>query len=364
MNDIITTDGEVVETMSDFSSLPALMRAEIDVQIATARKYPRNVKQVVSAITDLATIDETAAEESLYVLVRGQKKQPGRNQQQNEDDRENKPIEGPSIRLAEIAAQCFGNCRVSARVIEVNRTEKYVEAEGIFHDLQTNSAQRATVRRRISTKKGYLFSDDMIVVTGNAACSIAKRNAILAGIPRALYRPAYEAARAMVAGTTQTLAQNREKAFRVWQTKGVTPDMLLVKLGLESVDEITPDHIAQLRGLWATIKNGEATIEDTFSPPKASSEHEVIDNALSDDAPEAASDTAPAKSESSADAVPEQPAFETPEDKAFAEGESARERGISKKAVPPEYRTDENAKLAASWVSGWETKDAALQAGG
>jgi hypothetical protein len=265
----------------------ALSRQELDIQISTARQFPRNIPSVIGNITMLATLDEETAQECLYALVRGKKRNKRNNQQGDAsppaDDRDNKPIEGPSIRLAEIAAQCYGNCRIDARVIEVNRAEKYVEAEGVFHDLESNMASRATVRRRISTSSGYLFSDDMIVVTGNAACAIAKRNAILAGIPKGLYRPAYQQARAMVAGTVETLASNRDKAIKSFTRFGVTAVQILETLGLESEDEITVDHIATLRAMYATLKNGEANVEEMFS--KGVQEFQRSTNPLADQLP-------------------------------------------------------------------------------
>jgi len=49
-------------------------------------------------------------------------------------------------------------------------------------------------------------------MTGNAACVIAERNAILNGIPKSLWGPAYERAFALVAGTTQTLGEKIARA--------------------------------------------------------------------------------------------------------------------------------------------------------
>ena len=157
--EIITRDGEIIETATpDASNLPALVRAEIDSAIATAHAYPRKMKIVVDNIVTLATMDEATAAECIYALNRG-----------------GKAIRGPSIRMAEIIAQTWGNCRVDARVIETDRVNKEIVAEATFHDLQTNSLTKASVRRRISDKHNRLYNPDMIVITGNAACSIARR---------------------------------------------------------------------------------------------------------------------------------------------------------------------------------------------
>lgn len=282
MADTITEDGEIVEhdtgiATIDTAALATIVRTEIDIQIATARAYPRSIDRAIKNIIQLASLDEETAAECCYALVRQKKRQ---NRSGNSDDKENKPIEGPSIRLAEIAAQSWGNCRTDARVVAVNKVEMYVEAEGTFLDLETNTGSRSTVRRRISTRDGRLFSADMIVVTGNAACAIAKRNAILAGIPRGVSRPGYLAARKIIAGTQMTLVANRDKSYAAFAAYGVKPQQLFVALDVEGDGDITPDHIAILRAMFASLKNGESTVEEMFAPPRA--EHEIVKNALSD----------------------------------------------------------------------------------
>lgn len=266
----------------DGGALAVVIQAEISSQVATARAYPRkDIRVIAHRIADLATLDEDTAEECLYVLTRGSKRK-GR------DDEEAKPIEGPSIRLAEIAAQQYGNCRIEARVVEVNRKEKYVEAEGTFLDLETNMASKSTVRRRISTSQGGLFSEDMIIVTGNAACAIAKRNAILAGIPKALYRPAYAEARKMLAGDATTLGANRDKAINSFKRFGVTSAQILEALGVPDEASLTPDHIAQMRGMYGTLMRKEATVAEMFA--KEATEHKVVSAPLSDAKPAEQSD--------------------------------------------------------------------------
>ncbi|WP_276200615.1 hypothetical protein [Chelatococcus sp. XZ-Ab1] len=225
----------------------ALSRAEVDTQIATARAMPRSIQRAVQNILTLATLDEETAEECIYALPRG-----------------GKPIKGPSVRLAEIIAGQWGNCRVGARVVHVDRFEKYIEAEGVFHDLETNTATTARVRRRISDKNGRVFNDDMIVVTGNAACAIAKRNAILGAVPKAVWRKAYTAVESVLAGDVKTLVERRDRAMKAFAAFGVTPEQIFTALDVQGVDDITLDHMATLTGMHSSLKTGEATVEEMF----------------------------------------------------------------------------------------------------
>ena len=225
----------------------SLARAEIDQQISTAHAYPRSIDRAVKNILTLATMDEQAAEECIYALPRG-----------------GKPIKGASVRLAEIVASQWGNNRVGARVVHVDRDEKFVEAEGVYHDLETNAAITSRVRRRIVDAKGRLFSDDMIIVTGNAAAAIAKRNAILGGVPRAVWRKAYEAAEKVIVGDVKTLSVRREGAIRAFAAFGVTPAQIFTALGVSGLDDIGLSHIPELIGMHSALKSGEVEVEEMF----------------------------------------------------------------------------------------------------
>lgn len=247
----LTLDGEVGHLPAGFelnSTLAVQMtRAEIDQQIATARQFPRNIKLAMQNINTLATLDEKTAEECIYALPRG-----------------GTPIKGPSIRLAEIIFQNWGNCRGGSRTVHVDRVEKYVEAEGQFHDLQTNALRVARTRRPIQDKNGRLYSDDMIVMTSNAAGAIAIRNAILAGVPRGVWRQAYEAAEKVLTKSVKPLAQRRAEAVKAFGAWGVTADQLVAKLGKTSIDEVTNEDVVLLVGLHNAIKNQERTVEEEF----------------------------------------------------------------------------------------------------
>jgi hypothetical protein len=251
----VAMDDEVIEASSGPAGMlvtnggmTAVVRAEIDMQITTARAYPRRPTHVRNSLVELVTLDDAAAEESMYALPRA-----------------GKPVTGPSIRFAESVKQAWGNCRASAEISEVNKIDKYVEAIGIFHDLETNTVTRITHRRRISGKSGKLFPDDMIMVTANAACSVAMRESILKGVPKPVWRAAYEAVLKVIAGDVMTLAVNREKAIKAFAVYGVKPDQVFAAIGVLSEADITLEHITVLRGMFSALKNGEETVESMFA---------------------------------------------------------------------------------------------------
>lgn len=249
--EVITSDGEVIEqtvglpALLDAHKQGTLVRIEIDSAIATARQYPRSVKRAIDNILSLATLDEQTATECIYALPRA-----------------GKPIRGPSIRLADIISSQWGNCRDRAQVVQIDRANKVIVAEGAYHDLETNRGTSATVQRRISNKDGKLFNDDMIVVTGNAACSIARRNAILAGVPRGVWRKAVEACEQIIRGDAQTLVERRDKAIAALAHFGLAAEQVFAVMEVRGIEDIDLDDLATLRVIYTALKNGEQTVEE------------------------------------------------------------------------------------------------------
>src|SRR5260370_5579788 len=189
----------------DSGALAVLNKSEINQQIATARQYPRSVARFRKEAQGMVSMTETIARECVYALPR-----------------DGKVIEGPSIRFAEILASCWGNCRSAARVVDEGAL--FVTSQGLFHDLEKNNAITFEVRRRITDKRGRRYGADMIGVTSNATSSIALRNAILRGVPKALWVDIYETARATIMGDFKTLKNRRADALAAFQAYGVSPE--------------------------------------------------------------------------------------------------------------------------------------------
>lgn len=345
-NELMTRDGEIVEIATpDASNLPALVRAEIDSAIATARAYPRQMKVVVDNIVTLATMDEATAAECIYALNRG-----------------GKAIRGPSIRMAEIIAQQWGNNRVDARVIETDRTNKEIVAEATFHDLQTNSLVKASVRRRISDKHGRLYNADMIVITGNAACSIARRNAILAGVPKAIWNQGLKAAEQIVRGDAKTLVERRDAAVAAFAHFGATPAQVFQLLGVKGMDDIGLDELVTLRATYSSIKDGQVTVEEALNIARGTpaADHKKIANPLADEPPPADADAKPEavdKSAAKADAAPEKDTEPEPISIARKLGAAARKRGALRKDMPEDFRADDRQAEADAWLAGYDATE-------
>lgn len=241
----MTQERETEIVTADSGTVAMLARGEIDMQIATAHKYPRSIVNFRNEVLGMVTLNEQIAGECIYALPR-----------------DGKVIEGPSARFAEVIASAWGNSRAGARV--VSDQGEFVTAQGVFHDLQRNVAITYEVQRRIVGSNGRRYKPDMIGVTANAACSIALRNAILKGVPKAFWAEMYEAARRTVMGDIKTLANRRAEAMAVFQRYGVLPERVFAKLGVAGEQDITLEHLVVLRGIVTAIKDGDTTAEQAF----------------------------------------------------------------------------------------------------
>lgn len=247
MNDNDYPEAELMPTNN--AAVEQMERAQIDVQIATAKKYPRSIKQVKLEMLSMATMDVETAESCFYNLPRG-----------------GKSIPGPSIRLAEIALSCFGNVRVATRIIGSNLSDDpHVVIQAVCHDLEKNSAISIEKRRRITKKKSKdKIDEDDINLATNACSAIALRDAIFKIVPGVLIKQAYDAAKQVAIGDASTLVDRRNRAVESFAKMGITPDRICTALGIKGVDEINLEHLETLTGLRTAIKEGQTTIDQAF----------------------------------------------------------------------------------------------------
>jgi len=226
-------------------SLSLITKAEIDTQISTAKAFPRSIAGSIDKALSIATISQEVAESCVYALPRGGKK-----------------LEGPSVRLAEIVASSFGNVRTGARVIA--NDGKTITAQGICHDLETNNCVTVEVKRKITNAQGQTYSEDMQVVTGNAACAIAFRNAVFKVIPAALIDTVFDKVKTVARGTAATLEARRTKAVEWFNGKGVTNQQICDLFSIKKIADIDLDILETLSGYKSSISNDGAKIEDIF----------------------------------------------------------------------------------------------------
>lgn len=245
-------ENEIIE-VKQADMLQAINRAEVDIQIATAKQYPRDLHKVLNTIATYATMDRETAEDCFYVLRR------------KDASGADTVIEGLSVRMAEIIAGAWGNLRVATRI--VGNDGRTITAQAICHDLETNLAVSKEVKRSIVTKKGYTYSQDMQVVTGNAAAAIAFRNAVLTVIPKAVTKRVINEVKEVALGQSIDLETSRQNIIDYFGKLGVTREQLFAYLGIGKIEDIDKEAVFELRATANAIKEGTTTVQEAFVKP-------------------------------------------------------------------------------------------------
>ena len=223
-------------------------KAAIDVQISTAKAYPRNIKRAIDNSIAIVTMDKETASTCTYAVPR-----------------DGKAITGPSVHLAKILAQNWGNLRVEAKVVGIDI--KHITSQAVCWDLENNLGIKVEVKRSIMTRKGRM-SDDMITVTGNAANSIALRNAVLSVIPKAIVDKVYNEAKHKITGDvsdkTKLLARRKQVVDGLKDTYSLTEAEILGAVGKAAIDHLTSDDLVVLIGIGTAIKGGDTDVDTAF----------------------------------------------------------------------------------------------------
>lgn len=275
---------EVTQVQHDQNiiQLDTIERANVDSQIATAKQYPRDLRRAINNSVAMATMDIPTAQSCGYALPRG-----------------GKPITGPSVHLAKLIVSNYGNIRAEAKVVQI--TDKQVISRGTCWDLENNVATAFEVRRSIVGRTGQRFSDDMITVTGNAANSIAYRNAVFSVIPRAITDKVYQAAQRCITGDLSDedkIIARRKKCIDYFKDEfGITEQEVVMLCGKKTVNQIKANEIALLLGITQSLTDGDTTVDELMKPYRK----EETKNTIAAAAAEAAKNAADKKEDKKED---------------------------------------------------------------
>lgn len=236
-----------VQTFVSNEAMIAQHKSEIDMQISTAKAYPRTVIKAMDESKAMISISPEIAAGCFYSLTKG-----------------GNIITGPSIRLAEILMSSWGNCNVGGRVIE--ESEEWVTVQGVAHDLETNVRFTSEIRRRITKKDGKRYSTDVIQSTIGAAIAIGIRNAIFKIVPTSIINELDRFAREKALGKIDKHKQLIDQWVEYYlNTYSVSSDLLCLKVGANSVDEITRPQLQILVGIGTALRDEQTTVEKEFN---------------------------------------------------------------------------------------------------
>lgn len=218
--------------------------AEAQGQLTLAKKFPRSVTAAITEFLEACNSPAFAATAFYSVPNRGS---------------------GPSIRLAEEAARCYGNFVYGHR--ELSRSEGKSEIEVYAWDMEKNnrSSRQITVMHVTDTRNGPKRLTDQADIDNKIANVASKqmRGRILALMPKHMIAAGVEAAKRTLAGNGEKPISERLIAMAAaFGRFGVNNEMLEAYLK-HPVDNTTIDELADLMGIFNAIKEG-AKASDYF----------------------------------------------------------------------------------------------------
>lgn len=246
---------EVVSSLAGTDQARAV--AEVQAALTIAQCRPRNELRARERLIQ-ACQRTTLAEAAVYQFPRG-----------------GQSVTGPSIRLAEVAARCFGNMTYGFR--ELSRRQGESECEAFAWDLETNTkAVRQFAVRHLRDKRGgpVALTDerDIYEMIANQA-QRRVRATILEIIPGDII----DDAMAECEKTKKAALGNRPQAeiikdmIAAFAQFGVGREAIEKRLG-HRLDSVQAGEVLGLKRIWSSIHDGFSTAAEWFEMQPAESD--------------------------------------------------------------------------------------------
>lgn len=214
--------------------------AEIQGMMAVAKRFPRNYTASYNRIIQ-ACKRRSLAEQAMYAYPKG-----------------GQTVSGPSIRMAEVLAQNWGN--IDNGVIELEQRDGESTMMAYALDLETNYRKQMvwTVKHVRDTKKGRQhLSDarDIYELTANQG-SRRLRACILAVIPGDVIEAAEKECDDTLKKTTgEPLIDRIRKMVTMFSELGVTQEMIEKRLA-HNIDVTIETELVTLGKIYRSVKDG------------------------------------------------------------------------------------------------------------
>lgn len=241
-----TTDQQSVLAQSSVSR----EMEEVKGAIFLAKQFPRNYFEAEKRILD-ACKRPSLAETAMYTYNRGSTK-----------------VEGPSIRLAKVLAQNWGNLSYGIQELEQRNGESVAKA--YCWDLETNVRQEKTftVKHSLKTRQGLKQLKDPRDIYEKVANDGARRvrACILSVIPGDVVEMAIEQCRQTLTGNSDKPLKDRvSAALNHFKEKyGVTQEMIEDRFGY-AASSFSEFDLVQLTSIRNSLKDKMSTVEDWFN---------------------------------------------------------------------------------------------------
>lgn len=223
--------------------------AEVQAAMMIARANPRDPIAAMDRILNACT-RPTLATAAVYQYSRG-----------------GSDVSGPSIRLAEAMAQCWGNMQFGIRELDQRNGESTVQA--FAWDVETNTRREVTfqVPHVRYTRQGAKRLEDPRDIYEMVANQGARRlrACILAVIPGDVTEAAVAQCTITTEATADTSEEGIAKMLRVFAKLGVSKEQVEAFIQ-RRVEAIRPAQVVRLVQIATSIRDGMSTPADWFEP--------------------------------------------------------------------------------------------------
>lgn len=226
--------------------------SEIQAMVFMAKQFPRNQIQAADRILNACT-RQTLADSAVYSYPRG-----GQN------------VEGPSIRLAEVLAQNWGNLDFGIR--ELSQENGVSTVEAYAWDLETNVRQAKVFQvahKRMAKGGTKTLTDprDIYEMVANQG-SRRLRACILSIIPGDIVEAALAQCSvtqaASVGATPEEIKETIRKLTATMGKFGITAENIQDRYQCR-LEAIRPAQIVELRKIYTSLKDGMSKPSDWFA---------------------------------------------------------------------------------------------------
>lgn len=224
---------------------------EIQAAMTVAAAKPRDAMRAMDRILQDCS-RPTVAEIGLYAYPKG-----------------GETVSGPSIRLAELIAQRWGN--LWCGVTELQQDHDKTVAMAWAWDLETNARDERTFtvpHWRHTRRGGYRIEDprEIYELVANYGAR-RKRAAIQTVVPREVFDAASEQVERTLAENVSVDADAISKTVQAFAEYGVSQDQLVRYIG-HRLDTMITAEMVRLRKVYASIRDGFAAPGDFFPEPE------------------------------------------------------------------------------------------------
>ncbi len=244
-------ENQLVETNQNSGQVIESSRAiqEVKAELQMAKMFPRNELEVAQKIS-VACQRFSLASVSMYSFPKG-----------------GSTVSGPSIRLAETLARCYGNISYGFKELEATHGKSIIQVTAWDKESNVRAVREFVIEHKIRTSKGEKILVDPRDVYEHVASQAQRkvRAVILEIIPAEFVEDAVEMCKiTLKKGMSEgPLIDRIKKMITAFAALGVNEEMLSKRIN-HGLEICTIDEVVELQKIYVSLKDNATKRQDWF----------------------------------------------------------------------------------------------------